>query len=87
MRLGFNANRLLLVIAHPDDEAMFFSPLLLSRRASGDDIYVLCLSTGNFEGIGETRCKELYKSCNVYGIRKENVKIVNHESLQGEVIR
>jgi hypothetical protein len=47
---------LLLAIAHPDDESMFFLPTLLHLRdASQDDgsservvIHVLCLSTGAF---------------------------------------
>jgi LmbE family N-acetylglucosaminyl deacetylase len=78
-----DASRLLLVIAHPDDEAMFFSPLLIAKQTSADKIFVLCLSTGNFDGLGEIRCKELYKSCSVYGIPKENVGIIDHEALQG----
>ncbi len=38
--------RALLVVAHPDDEAMFFAPTLLRLVASGGDTAVLCLSTG-----------------------------------------
>jgi hypothetical protein len=38
--------RLLLVTAHPDDEAMFFAPLLLSAAAAGVDVHIICLSTG-----------------------------------------
>lgn len=78
----FSHSRLLLVIAHPDDEVMFFSPLLLSKRDSASDIYIICLSTGDFESMGTVRCKELYKSCGIYGIPEENVRIVNHELLQ-----
>lgn len=37
-----------LLIAHPDDEAMFFSPTLLALTAkeSGNHVKILCLSTG-----------------------------------------
>jgi N-acetylglucosaminylphosphatidylinositol deacetylase len=40
--------RIVLLIAHPDDEAMFFSPVLLSlaRPELGNHIKILCLSTG-----------------------------------------
>ena len=38
--------RALLVIAHPDDEAMFFAPTLQQLAARGVDTAVLCLSTG-----------------------------------------
>lgn len=44
--------RLLLVTAHPDDEALFFAPALLGMRQAGspfmgvEAVDVLCLSTG-----------------------------------------
>lgn len=46
-------NRLLLVIAHPDDEVMFFGPMIYwLTRASR--VYLLCMSIGTFF------CKILY---------------------------
>lgn len=36
----------LLVIAHPDDESMFFAPSLLQLIRGGNQVSVLCLSTG-----------------------------------------
>lgn len=39
--------RVLLVIAHPDDECMFFGPLIYSlTQRDGCQVYVLCLSNG-----------------------------------------
>jgi hypothetical protein len=40
--------RICLVIAHPDDEAMFFSPtvLALTKPDTGNHVKILCLSTG-----------------------------------------
>ena len=40
------AARLLLVVAHPDDESMFFAPLLTAAARSGTNVFVLCLSNG-----------------------------------------
>ena len=37
---------ILLIIAHPDDEAMFFSPLLEGLKKNSR-VSLLCLSTGN----------------------------------------
>lgn len=34
----------MLVIAHPDDESMFFGPALLNLQ--DEEIFLLCLSTG-----------------------------------------
>lgn len=40
--------RICLLIAHPDDEAMFFAPTLqaLTRPDTGNHVKILCLSTG-----------------------------------------
>lgn len=46
------------VIAHPDDEAMFFVPSIVNLRQN-NRLYLLCLSTGNFAGLGRIREKEL----------------------------
>jgi N-acetylglucosaminylphosphatidylinositol deacetylase len=46
---------ILLVTAHPDDEVMFFTPLLLGLVEKGHQVQILCLSTGNFGGLGHIR--------------------------------
>jgi len=72
---------ILLIIAHPDDEVMFFSPfltLLTSRSILG----ILCLSSGNANGLGEIRKKELRKAANIYNIEAKNIHIVDHAKLQ-----
>lgn len=70
--------RILLLIAHPDDEAMFFAPALLSltRPELGNHIKILCLSTGNADGLGETRKKEAEKSAQILGLRSEKDVII-----------
>lgn len=72
----------LLVFAHPDDEAMFFSPLLHFLREKGLVVHLLCLSNGGFGGRGKTREKELYDSAAFFGIVKRNVKVVDHPELR-----
>jgi len=57
----------LLVFAHPDDEAMFFSPALAALRESGYTLHFLCFSSGNYAGLGATRTRELERSGRVYG--------------------
>ncbi|KAK4187171.1 putative N-acetylglucosaminyl-phosphatidylinositol de-N-acetylase [Podospora australis] len=63
--------RICLLIAHPDDEAMFFAPtvLALARPEAGNHVKILCLSSGDADGLGETRKKELAKSGMVLGLR------------------
>lgn len=54
MRLPRLTNkRICLLIAHPDDEAMFFAPTLLSltRPETGNHVKILCLSSGGLPPI------------------------------------
>ncbi|EUC32116.1 hypothetical protein COCCADRAFT_99487 [Bipolaris zeicola 26-R-13] len=66
--------RILLLIAHPDDEAMFFAPALLTltRPEHGNHVKILCLSSGDADGLGHVRKKELVKSGLQLGIRGED---------------
>ncbi|KAH6247295.1 N-acetylglucosaminylphosphatidylinositol deacetylase [Parastagonospora nodorum] len=70
--------RILLLIAHPDDEAMFFAPTLLglTRPENGNHVKILCLSSGDADGLGEIRKKELVKSGLKLGIgHKDDILI------------
>jgi len=46
--LNLRNKSICLLIAHPDDEAMFFSPTVLALTAheSGNHVKILCLSSG-----------------------------------------
>ncbi|TQS35651.1 hypothetical protein Golomagni_03924 [Golovinomyces magnicellulatus] len=70
--------RVCLLIAHPDDEAMFFAPTLLAltQPELKNHVKILCLSNGNNEGLGEIRRKELLKSGMRLGLRKEEDVLV-----------
>lgn len=42
-----NPHRVLIVIAHPDDECMFFGPTVLNfTKQNQCKVYLICLSTG-----------------------------------------
>lgn len=53
--------RICLLIAHPDDEAMFFAPtvLALTRPEMGNQFKILCLSTGTRNTCVRTRRRRL----------------------------
>ncbi|TLS31474.1 hypothetical protein PpBr36_03395 [Pyricularia pennisetigena] len=77
--------RICLLIAHPDDEAMFFAPtvLALTRPETGNHVKILCLSSGNADGLGETRKKELVKSGMLLGLRNEDdVFVIESDAFQ-----
>jgi N-acetylglucosaminylphosphatidylinositol deacetylase len=63
----------LLVFAHPDDEAMFFSPTLAALKAGGIRFHLLCFSSGNYAGLGVTRAAELHASGMMYGAASTTV--------------
>ena len=88
-----NLNKSLLVIAHPDDEVMFFGPTLNHfRRRNDDELHVLCMSNGewlpspistaqtppgNADGLGTLRQQELYDSLSVFGIQQDKITVVD----------
>lgn len=73
--LPFTTHHVLIVIAHPDDECMFFGPTITSLRTlTKSKVHVLCLSTGNADGLGTLRKKELVKSCQILGVPASQVK-------------
>jgi LmbE family N-acetylglucosaminyl deacetylase len=74
--------KVVLVIAHPDDEVMFFTPTLLSLSRAGHHISILCLSNGNFEGKGNIRTNELMKSAALFGIATKDVYVLDDPHLQ-----
>lgn len=56
----------ILVIAHPDDESMFFAPTLLALER----VWVISLSNGNYDGLGRIREKELKQACDILGVEQ-----------------
>lgn len=71
--------KILLIVAHPDDEAMFFTPTIGNMK-DHFDVFVLCLSAGNADKLGATRIQEFWASCKSLGILPANAhKIVQQE--------
>ncbi|XP_060085991.1 N-acetylglucosaminyl-phosphatidylinositol de-N-acetylase-like [Ylistrum balloti] len=67
--------KILLITAHPDDECMFLAPVVLSLVREGHLVSILCLTTGNYYGLGERRKGELLRSCELLGVGRQQVKI------------
>jgi len=72
----------LLVIAHPDDEAMFFVPFLHTCATLQCQISILCLSEGNYYGLGKIRRKEMFQSALKLGVSIEDVIVLDDNALQ-----
>jgi len=66
-------SRILLVIAHPDDEVMLFGPMLYSLTSlKASEVYLLCFSMG-----GDRRRKEELWSCaKILGIPESSVTML-----------
>ncbi|KAK9974488.1 hypothetical protein ABG768_022581 [Culter alburnus] len=80
-RVTANETRALLVTAHPDDECMFFAPTILKLVESQASVYLLCLSTGNYNNQGVQRKRELLDSCAVLGIPSNHVTVIDDKEL------
>ncbi|KAI6182420.1 N-acetylglucosaminylphosphatidylinositol deacetylase [Aphelenchoides bicaudatus] len=81
-RLPVTSNsRCLLLIAHPDDECMFFAPTIVHLLRQNCKFYVICASTGDSEGLGHLRKDELFKSCQAFGIPEKNVTLLHVSGL------
>src|ERR1700722_255868 len=70
-----SSGNILLLTAHPDDECLFFAPTLLALTP---EVFFLCLSTGDADGLGETRKEELFLSLDVLGVPKERRWVVDN---------
>ncbi|PIA46813.1 hypothetical protein AQUCO_01500392v1 [Aquilegia coerulea] len=79
---NFRKRKIMLVVAHPDDEAMFFSPTILHLVSKGHTVHILCLSTGDADGKGNIRKEELYHACTTLKIPRQQIKILDHPELQ-----
>mmetsp|Transcript_24699 Transcript_24699/g.53885 ORF Transcript_24699/g.53885 Transcript_24699/m.53885 type:complete len:306 (+) Transcript_24699:111-1028(+) len=79
---GGKWKQVLLVVAHPDDEAMFFAPTLLSLAKLQVSVHVLCLSTGNFDGLGQLRTQEMLAACPALRVPAAHVKVIDDPRIQ-----
>ncbi|PFH33215.1 N-acetylglucosaminylphosphatidylinositol deacetylase [Besnoitia besnoiti] len=77
-------HRVALVVAHPDDEVMFYSPTLSLLRDFPErvEVFLLCLSTGNADGRGPVRAKEILAAADVLSVGRERVTLVDETTLQ-----
>lgn len=72
-----------MLIAHPDDESMFFGPLLLRLTAeSPETVYLMCLSSGDYYGQGKIRKKELMNAMEMLTLPSDNVFLFDDKQLK-----
>lgn len=75
----------MLVIAHPDDECMFFGPILsYLQNRTRCRVSCLCLTNGNANGLGKVREKELLKSLAKLGI--SDLELIDDGELKDSMV-
>lgn len=71
-------SKLLLVTAHPDDEVMFFGPMIYwLNKNINTNIYLLCFSQGG----NKKRIQELWNCTKIMGIPDANVTVIMSSEL------
>ncbi len=60
----------LLVVAHPDDETLFFGALLLNYRKR--PWHVVCVTDANADGMGAKRKKQFDKACKLLKVQNSS---------------
>ncbi|GKY98996.1 hypothetical protein MPSEU_000855300 [Mayamaea pseudoterrestris] len=77
----------IIVTAHPDDESMFFLPTMraLQMQQPHVPLWLLCLTTGNFHGLGETRRRELGAVAET--LRLNKLLIVDDSNISDHMVR
>lgn len=78
-----STNPTVLLTAHPDDEAMFWTPTLLSL-AKGPNIspvYIVCMSSGNADGLGAVRTKEMFAAAKLLQVPADHVLVMDLPAL------
>ena len=76
---------ILFVIAHPDDESMFFGPSIRSlakqissSSSSSSALHLLCLTDGSYPpSDGATRCSELLRAAEILNVDPANVRVAD----------
>ena len=81
-----NRPKILLVVSHPDDESMFFMPTIeaLIRNYKSEQIFVLCLSNGGYDGLGNIRTLEMFEAMESVGVHSNNIIVIDSPELQVE---
>ncbi|KAM1724769.1 hypothetical protein ACFXTH_022902 [Malus domestica] len=77
-----NKRNVLFVVAHPDDESMFFTPTINYLTVRGHNVHILCLSIGDADGKGITRKEELYQASAILKVPHQQVSVLDHPNLQ-----
>lgn len=73
----------LLLIAHPDDESMFFAPTLLHLRGK---VVILCLSNGGYYGKSTTRINEMKSLCAYLNVKTTILRFQDNGSWSPAII-
>lgn len=60
-------NMTLLIVAHPDDETMFFGPTIMNLIENKKSLIILCLTDGNADNLGSSRRQELADVTEAFG--------------------
>lgn len=85
MLKSLNGKEVLIVIAHPDDETIFFFPTMKSLISKGVKVNILCLSNGDYDGLGNIREKEMQALKQHLSLN--SVEVINNDKLKDDITK
>ena len=78
-RIDFKGKKICLLIAHPDDESMFFGPLLCHLAKIDCQVFILCMTRGNYYNQGSRRVQEMHLACRHMFNHSYDLRIIDED--------
>jgi len=76
-------NKVLVIVAHPDDEVLGCGGSIVKHIKNGDEVYIVFVTFGYIpkENIDLQKIKKEYafKACEILGVQKENILFLEYE--------
>lgn len=82
---AYFGNTTMIIVAHPDDETMFFGPTIMNLMLNSKSLHILCISSGDADGLGRLRKIELARVTEALGPQASH-ELIDERELRDSMI-